>query len=58
MFKICSLLSPHQHTPLHKAAEGGHTETIQCLIDKGAGINVKNVYGVSDVKKNSYGVSE
>ena len=48
MFKICSLLSPHQGTPLHVAAEGGHTDSVQYLIDKGAGINVKNNYGVSE----------
>ena len=48
MFEICSLLSPHQDTPLHMAAEGGHTDTVQCLIDKGAGINIKNDGGVSE----------
>ena len=48
MFKICSLFSPHQNTPLHCAAVGGHTDSMQCLIDKGAGINVKNIYGVSE----------
>ena len=47
MFKICSLLSPHQDTPLHMAAQNGHTDTVKCLIDKGAVINVKNNYGVS-----------
>ena len=48
MFKICSLLSPHQDTPLHVAAEGGHTDSVQYLIDKGAGINIKNKTEVSE----------
>ena len=48
MFKICSLLSPHQDTPLHMAAKGGHTDSVQYLIDKGAEINVKKNDGVSE----------
>ena len=48
MFKICSLLSPHQDTPLHMAAEGGHTDSVQYLIDKGGEINIKNKRGVSE----------
>ena len=48
MFKICSLFSPHQDTPLHCALKGGHTDSVQYLIDKGAGINVKNKRGVSE----------
>ena len=48
MFKICSLLSPHQDTPLHVAAHRGHTETVQYLIGKGAEINIRNKYGVSE----------
>ena len=47
MFKVCSLLSPHQYTPLHVAAEEGHTDSVQCLIDKGAEINIKDNAGVS-----------
>ena len=48
MFEICSLLSPYQDTPLHMAAHNGHTDTLQYLIDQGAGINVKNNHGVSE----------
>ena len=48
MFEICSLLSPHQDTPLHMAARSGDTDTVQCLIEKGAGINIKNYDGVSE----------
>ena len=48
MFKICSLLSPHQDTPLHMAARNGHTDTVKCLIDKGAGINITDERGVSE----------
>jgi len=48
MFEICSLLSLHQYTPLYMAARNGHTDTVQCLIDKGAGINIKNNDGVSE----------
>ena len=48
MFKICSLLSPHQNTPLHMAADNRHTDVVQCLIDKGAGINIRNEDGVSE----------
>ena len=47
MFKICSL-SPHQDTPLHVAAEGGHTDSVQYLIDKGGEINITNKRGVSE----------
>ena len=48
MFGICSLLSPHQDTPLHAAALNGHTNTAHYLIDNGAGINIKNNSGVSE----------
>ena len=48
MFEICSLLSPHQDTPLHMAALSGHTETVQYLVGKGAGINIRNEDGVSE----------
>ena len=47
MFKICSLLSPHQYTPLHVAALRGHTDSVQYLLGKGAEI-VKNNKGVSE----------
>ena len=48
MFKMCSLLSPHQYTSLHFAAYRGHTETVQYLIGKGAEINIRGKDGVSE----------
>ena len=48
MFEICSLLSPHQYTPLHQAAVSGHTETVQYLVANGAEINIRNKNGVSE----------
>ena len=50
MFKVCSLLSPHQDTPLHVAVagEGAYTNSVQYLIDKGAEINIKDKRGVSE----------
>ena len=48
MFKMCSLLSPHQNTPLHFAAHRGHTETVQYLIGKGAEINIRGEDRVSE----------
>ena len=44
-FKIYSL---HQHTPLHIAAEAGHSDTVRCLVDKGVDTNIKNRFGVSE----------
>ena len=43
--KPCSTFfinSPHQYTPLHLAAEGGHVDTVRYLVDKGADLNIKN----------------
>ena len=48
MFKMCSLFSPHQNTPLHFAAHGGHTETVQYLIANRAEVNITNDGGVSE----------
>ena len=44
-----SVFSLHQRdtTPLHMAAEGGHTNILRYLLDKGAAIDIKNVLGVS-----------
>ena len=36
----------HQRTPLHMAAEGGHEDTVKYLVDKGAGIGIKDNKGV------------
>ena len=46
---MCTIqfLSPYQQTPLHLAAEKGRFETtLNCLVDKGAGINIKDNNGV------------
>ena len=40
--------SPHQKTPLHEAAEGGHVGALEYLIQAGADFNIKDNYGVSD----------
>ena len=49
VLEICSLLSPHQVTPLHQAACNGHTDTVQCLINQGADINIKDNDEVSEL---------
>ena len=39
---------PHyQRTPLHIAARENYERTVECLADKGAGINIKDKDGVS-----------
>ena len=48
MFKICSLISPHQETPLHKAAYRWAIDIVQYLTDNGAGINIRSNSGVSE----------
>ena len=40
--------SPHQWTPLHCAAGGGHVDIMQYLVDAGGEINIKDVEGVSE----------
>jgi len=43
-FFIC----PHyQRTPLHIAARENYERTVESLVDKGAGINIKDKAGVS-----------
>lgn len=46
--KFCFFNSPHQMTPLHKAAVQGHVDTLQYLLDKGADIDIKDCNGVSE----------
>ena len=42
------LILPHyQRTPLHIAARENYERTVECLVDKGAGINIKDKAGVS-----------
>ena len=48
MFMIEQLISPHQKTPLHWAAEQGHAGTAQFLVEKGADISVKDSHGVRE----------
>ena len=38
----CFITSPHQKTPLHLAVEGGHVDTVTCLIEQGADTNIKD----------------
>jgi len=42
------ILSLHQATPLHVAAESGNVDTVSYLGDKGADINIKDGDGVSE----------
>ena len=35
-------VSPHQMTALHRAAFEGQVDTVRCLVDKGADINIKD----------------
>ena len=46
----CSVLfaSPHQWTPLHQAAYGGHVDAVTYLVQKGANIDSKDDDGVSE----------
>ena len=40
--------SPHQWTPLHRAAGGGHGGAVDYLIQAGADVNIKDNDGVSE----------
>ena len=40
--------SPHQRTPLHNAAEEGHADSVELLIQAGAVVNIKDYDGVSE----------
>ena len=46
MFKFVSFFN--QMTALHQAAHKGHVDIVECLVDKGADINIKDKNGVSD----------
>ena len=43
-----TLLSPHQMSPLHWAADKGHLNTVRCLVEKEAEVNSKAKDGVSE----------
>ena len=45
---VMFVLSHHQWSPLHWAADGGHVDTVKYLIDKGAEVNSKDGFGVSE----------
>ena len=41
--------SAHQDTPLHLAAKAGHLDTVKCLVELGADINIKDAkFGVCE----------
>ena len=40
------LLLFYQRTPLHVAATKGHDYTVECLVEKGANINIQDDDGV------------
>ena len=41
--------SPHQGTPLHWAARGGHVDTVIFFLEQGVDTNIRNHrYGVSE----------
>ena len=42
------IYSPHQYTPLHLAAEGGHVDIVRYLVEQGTDINITSIYGVSE----------
>ena len=43
-----SVPSPHQRTPLHRAAEGGFIDAVKYLVGAGGDINIKDGRAVSD----------
>ena len=38
----------YQHTPLHVAASNHHDYTVECLVKRGADMNIKNETGVHE----------
>lgn len=46
-FLVVNIVSLYQRTPLHMAAEGGHTDAVKFLVKKQTNINTKDVDRVS-----------
>ena len=44
----CFINSFHQRTPLLMAAIGGHVDTVRCLVENDAVINIKDKNGASE----------
>ena len=49
------LLLSYQQTPLHVAATKGHDYTVECLVKKGADMDIKDKAGVSMTILLNYG---
>ena len=49
LFVVFFGVNLYQGTPIHRAAGKGHLDTMNYLIEKGASINIKDEYGVSEV---------
>jgi len=47
-FLVISCYFPYQKTPLHVAASKGRHYTVECLVKKGADINIKDKTGVCE----------
>ena len=47
-FLVISYYFPYQKTPLHVAASKGRHYTVECLVEKGADINIKDKTGVCE----------
>ena len=47
MDHVIFVLSPHQLTPLHWAADKGHVSTVKCLFENGANPHIIDGLGVS-----------
>ena len=48
LLQLLFVCFPHyQRTPLHFAARENYERTVECLVDKGADINIRDVAGVS-----------
>ena len=48
LFALNLVSSPHQYTPLHKAAIGGYVGAVEYIIQAGADVNIKDNDGVSE----------